>query len=517
MEAGSGRQSKTEHVQEQQEEASGQDRVAFKQHTLSKQEKLSANDKISVSSSSSVSAVSPILFPHWRWLGWRALAALIGGLILRLWMMRAFPQVSGDALIYGTIARNLLQHGTFAIGTDSIHPTLIRLPGYPLFLAACFRVFGIENYNAVGYFQIALELFSCLLLADFVRNIASDRAGLNALWLATMCPFTAVFSGAPLTESPTFDAICLAVWSLNRYLTRKRHSTVYLLLFAVALSSAALLRPDGALLAFALWPALFFARAATQPLRPMLSKALIAGVLAVLPFAFWAVRNWQVFHVFEPLAPRYANDPGEDPHLGWQHWVKTWCLDFTCTYNIYWNVPDDTVDLNDLPSWVFDSPAQKAETEQIFAIYNRNPDMPPELDARFAALARERAHDHPIRTMILMPLGRLADMTFRPRVENLTIDLKWWQYHLHRSETRFSIVYGVVNLLFLGLGIYGLFLKPRYWQYMVVYLVLRCLLLLTIEAPETRYTLEFFPFLFATGGIALQRMFMRRKTVAVLP
>lgn len=439
------------------------------------------------------------------------LAALIGGLILRLWMMRAFPQVSGDALIYGAIARNLLQHGAFALGTDSLHVTLIRLPGYPLFVAACFRLFGIENYNAVGYVQIALELFACLLLADFVRNIASPRAGLNALWLAAMCPFTAVFSGAPLTESPTFDAICLALWSLERYLARRQQPWLYLLLFTIALSSAALLRPDGALLAFALWPALLFSRG-SAPIRPALVKALAAAVLAVLPFVFWAQRNWRVFHVFEPLAPRYANDPGEDPHLGWQHWVKTWCLDFTCTYNVYWNVPDDTVDLSDLPPWAFDSAAQKAETEQIFATYNRNPDMPPELDARFAALARERAHDHPIRTWILMPLGRLADMTFRPRVENLTIDLKWWQYYLHHAETRFSIVYGLLNLLFLGFGIYGLLLKPPYWQYMVAYLVLRCLLLFTIEAPETRYTLEFFPFLFATGGIALQRIFRRRRT-----
>lgn len=439
------------------------------------------------------------------------MAALVGGLILRLWMMRAFPQVSGDALIYGTIARNLLQHGVFALGTGALHPTLIRLPGYPLFLAACFRIFGVENYNAAGYLQIALELASCLLLAGFVGRVASPRAGLNALWLATMCPFTAVFSGAPLTESPTFDAICLALWSLDRYLSGKRFPFLYLSLFICALSAAALFRPDGALLAFALWPALLFSRPSTQSLRPALLKALAAGIIAVIPFAFWAQRNWRVFHVFEPLAPRYANDPGEDPHMGWQHWVKTWCLDFTCTYNIYWNVPDDTIDLKDLPSWAFDSPAQKAETEQIFATYNRNPDLPPELDARFAVLARERIHDHPIRTWFLLPLGRLADMTFRPRVENLTIDLRWWEYHLHRSETRFSIVYGIVNLLFLALGIYGLFLKPRYWQYMVAYLVLRCLLLLTIEAPETRYTLEFFPFFFATGGIALQHIFRSRR------
>ena len=48
---------------------------------------------------------------------------------------------------------------------------------------------------------------------------------------------------------------------------------------------------------------------------------------------------------------------------------------------------------------------------------------------------------------------------------------------------------------------------------MVAYLVLRSLLLMTIEAPETRYTLEFFPVLFATGGIALQRIFSRRRGV----
>jgi hypothetical protein len=48
---------------------------------------------------------------------------------------------------------------------------------------------------------------------------------------------------------------------------------------------------------------------------------------------------------------------------------------------------------------------------------------------------------------------------------------------------------------------------------MAAYLILRSLLLMTIEAPETRYTLEFFPIFFATGGIALQRIFSRRRDV----
>jgi hypothetical protein len=464
------------------------------------------------------------------------MAAVLGGLILRLWMMSAFPQVGGDALIYGNLAKNILNHGQFALtdGSGVFHSTLIRLPGYPLFLAACFRLFGTDNYRAVAWLQIVLELAACLLLADFVRRIASPRAGLNTLWLATMCPFTAVYASAPLTESLTFDTICLALWSLNRYLysseeiggsrglqapekiaTRKRgFSPGALALFTMAISTAALLRPDGALLAFALWPALIFSGRRHTP-HLTLTRAFAVALLSILPFAAWTGRNWFTFHVFEPLAPRYATDPGEDPHIGWQHWVKTWCLDFSCTSEIYWNVPDGPVAMDDLPSQAFDSPAQHEKTAKLLEDYNRDQQIAPELDARFEALARERTASHPLRTWLWMPLGRLADMTLRPRVENLTIDLRWWEYWNHRSETRFSVVYALVNLLFLSLGLAGFFYRPRFWPYMAAYLILRSLLLLTIEAPETRYTLEFFPMIFALGGIALQRIFSSERRVQI--
>jgi hypothetical protein len=105
--------------------------------------------------------------------------ALIGGAWMRLWMLKALPQISPDTLLYGGMAKNMLLHGQFAItdGSGVVHETLIRLPGYPLFLALCFRLFGIDNYNAVSYIQIGLELAGCLLLADFVRRIAP--AGIN--------------------------------------------------------------------------------------------------------------------------------------------------------------------------------------------------------------------------------------------------------------------------------------------------------------------------------------------------
>ena len=71
--------------------------------------------------------------------------ALAAGLSLRLWMLKQFFQVNGDTLTYGDLAKNLLRYGRYALTASNgeIYPTLIRLPGYPLFLALNFRLFGM--------------------------------------------------------------------------------------------------------------------------------------------------------------------------------------------------------------------------------------------------------------------------------------------------------------------------------------------------------------------------------------
>lgn len=243
---------------------------------------------------------------------------------------------------------------------------------------------------------------------------------------------------------------------------------------------------------------------------------LVCVLLALAPFAAWTWRNWQVFHVFEPLAPRLATDPGEDTNPGWERWVKTWCLDFVSTYDIYWNVPDGPLKLEKLPSQAFDSPAQYAETAALADDYNKSgQNLTPEIDARFAALAQERVAAHPLRYYVWLPLGRVVDMGLRPRVENLDIDLDWWVYSHHRAETRFSLAYAALNLLYLALAAIGLMLRPRFWKAMLAYVALRSAMLLTVEAPEARYTLEWFPMLFALGGIALYWV-MNRVCLSVL-
>jgi hypothetical protein len=448
-------------------------------------------------------------------------AALAAGLVLRLWMLKDLFLVNGDSLLYGDLGKNLLLHGRYAFtgSNGQLIPSLIRLPGYPLFLAFCFKLFGMENYFSAAVLQIFLELAGCLLLAGFTARIAppqlASRARHATLWLAALCPFTASYATVPLTETLTLFMLALALWAMARFHQKPGWPTA--LCFTLAVAVAALLRPDGALVAVALAPALVFPLHNPGPslISPskLLRMFLVCVLLALAPFAVWAARNWQVFHIFQPLAPRLANDPGENSYPGWERWTRTWCLDFVSTYQIYWNVPDGPLDVTQLPGRAFDSPAQYAETAALAADYNANGyDLTPALDARFASLAQQRIDAHPLRYYLWLPLGRVADMTLRPRVENLNIDLDWWVYAHHHTETVFSWSYAALNAFYLLLAAAALWLRPRFWKAMLAYLLLRSALLLTVEAPEARYTLEFFPILFALAGITVGSLLSRTKS-----
>src|SRR6202161_4186738 len=123
----------------------------------------------------------------WLWAG----AALVAGLLLRLWFVVHMSVIDGDSLIYVGIAKGWLQHGIYGFTQsgkfpNSIRPTLIRLPGYPIFLAACFRLFGMENYRAVMLVQTAVDLATCCLAASLAGRLFGRRAGMAVLWLGAV-------------------------------------------------------------------------------------------------------------------------------------------------------------------------------------------------------------------------------------------------------------------------------------------------------------------------------------------
>ena len=458
------------------------------------------------------------------------LVALAVGLALRLLIVFLYPALEDDSLIYGTIARNLVLHGTYALGTPALHPTLIRLPGYPLFLAAIFRCFGLDHYGPVLAAQVAFDLASCLLVAGFARDRLGPRCARWALWIAILCPFTASYVAIPMTETLSIFCVSMALFSAARLafaLEHRRRAWAYILLLASALGGAVLLRPDGALLAVAALTAVLYAarRATRRDGRSALGAVVMCGLLATLPLVPWTIRNAVRFHQVQPLAPRFATDPGVFVPLGYVRWTRTWFAEFASNEEFYWDGNETTLHPGFLPARAFDSAPQRGQTLALIAAYNAactpapaqpataddDPAPPlcrisPAQDRLFEQLAHDRYAAHPLTRRLGLPLVRLADMWLRPRVAYLPVPLRWWQLSLHPWSTLFAAAYAALNAALLLAAAYA-FLRRRvpFAGMMLAYIALRCALLLTIENAEPRYTLECFPLLFVAAAAAMAR------------
>jgi len=228
-------------------------------------------------------------------------------------------------------------------------------------------------------------------------------------------------------------------------------------------------------------------------------------VTSVLPLAPWAVRNWYVFHRFQPLAPRYANEEDEFVPMGFNRWVKTWIADYTSVEEIYWVVPGNEVDAGKLPARTFDTPQQLKETDQLISDYNSVLHVSAELDGRFEAIATDRIHADPARYYLWLPVLRIADMWLRPRTEMLPSDSRWWEFDDEPRWLVMAIAFGAINLLYLLTAIAGgmRFRKAKLLGLLVLFVVLRSAFLGTLENPEPRYTLEMYPIVIVLAAAAV--------------
>lgn len=446
------------------------------------------------------------------WL-WAALPLMLG-FALRLWFIVHMARIDGDTLLYGDIAKNWLEHGVYGFTQTGVvpRPTLIRLPGYPIFLAACFRVFGIEHYTAVMVVQSVIDLFTCLVVSALAGRLFGRRAGIAALWLAALCPFTANYVAAPLTETLSLMCVALAFYGLERWRKTALGVNRWLWLIAFALAYALLLRPEQGLMAAAVLGAMLWVSSRGRRWMSSVWPVAVVAVCMVLPLAPWAVRNWRTFHVIQPLAPRYATDPGERVPLGFQRWYRSWGIDFASTEDVYWNYDGAGIDIGDVPSRAFDTEDQYARTDALLNVYNQTDNATAALDAQFEELAKERIQNDPLRYYVALPVARLLNMALRPRTEMMPIPLDWWHW-THPGKSMFAVSYAGLNLAYLVLGGMGFWLwRRRGWDgnpalawSMMTFVILRCAVLLTLDNSEPRYTLEFFPLLFVWAAVVFSR------------
>ena len=276
--------------------------------------------------------------------GWIVAVLLLAGFLLRWYFVRYQPFVAGDSGLYLDISQSWIDAHTYGLSTDTTpRPPLIRLPGYPAVLAAIQLALpksaaapdGSGVFAIVMWLQVLIDLGTCLLVSRMAWRNFGRRAGLVALAISTLCPFLANYTAVPLTETLVLFTIAMAYWAAD--LWREEQRLWRLLVASAALGYSILLRPDQGLLAAAVLP-LFLQHVDKE--RRSLRPALLCAALSALPLLPWTLRNAHTFHVFQPLSPKSATDPGEPYAQGFPRWYRTFAIDFTSTEDAYWNYPE---------------------------------------------------------------------------------------------------------------------------------------------------------------------------------
>jgi 4-amino-4-deoxy-L-arabinose transferase-like glycosyltransferase len=321
---------------------------------------------------------------------WIAYALLLAtAFSFRLAVARFLPNdTPEDGKVYARMARNLLEQHVYSHASEPPYlPSIIRLPGYPLFLAAVYSIFGHYNNTAVRLIQAGLDTITCALIAMLAcywepNERRKRTAGIAALALALVCPFTTIYVATILTETwASLLAVLLCLLATLAFRARVQTRAWWLWLATGLVGGLGVFfRPDSGLFVAAVGLTLVVSGLlwqgdqGTSKWRPRFWRVVVQGLMLSVAFALvltpWTIRNWRTFHLVQPLSPTHGEMPGEFVPRGYLDWVRSWIDDRKYIDPMIWSLDDAQIDVDELPPGAFDSEAEKARVSDLIDRYN---------------------------------------------------------------------------------------------------------------------------------------------------
>ncbi|HEY6805851.1 MAG TPA: glycosyltransferase family 39 protein [Pyrinomonadaceae bacterium] len=314
-----------------------------------------------------------------------------------------------DGRVYAQIARNVLEQHVYSHEEQApFTPSLIRLPGYPFFLATIYAVGGHGNNTAVRVVEAVIDTMTCLLIAFVAFLWTTDprkkhTAAISAMVLAALCPFTAIYVATILTEVPTsFLAVTLSLLATLAFKSTRRGKQIVLWLLAgLTAGLAVFFRPDSGLFAAAVGLTILLSALSSIKERGRFVNRFSKAVMfaAIFSFAFclvlvpWTIRNRRVFGVFQPLSPAHGEMPGEFVPRGYLMWLRTWLDDGRYIGPVLWRLDTSQIPIEAFPKKAFDSPEERDRVAALMAKYNKTEEK---AEAAAAAAAEEQPSPSPL-------------------------------------------------------------------------------------------------------------------------
>jgi len=240
-------------------------------------------------------------------------------------MVFPLPPSVHDSYGYTMTGQRLLYDGVFSFSAE-LPGTPVTLnarvtPGYPLFLAAVYAVFGrglegpIARTIAVQPYlvsvQLLLGLFIVLVIARTGRLLGGPRLGLTAGLAAALYPPFALAASVALGEQLGTALFACQIWlAIALTAPRNKRSLSAALGFGALTAATAMVRP--ALIGWAVLPLLYIAVRRLESPKRVVYLGAVAALGFALVWAPWWVRNYRVMGTFVPIRTD-AVAPGAEP------------------------------------------------------------------------------------------------------------------------------------------------------------------------------------------------------------
>lgn len=196
---------------------------------------------------------------------------------------------------YHDTAVNLIEgRGYSHFHSPPYYPTFLKPPVYSFFLATIYKVFGI-NITIAKIIQAMLDSLACFLLFLLTRNYFSLGAAFTVMFLAAICPITAVYTNLLNPESLTLFFMALSLLFISRSLINNTVLDYFLAGLSVILMGYS--RPEFFIFVFIFAGVIFFIKKGRK-LKLYLFYSL--GVIVIM--APWVARNYWLTGKVIPLS-----------------------------------------------------------------------------------------------------------------------------------------------------------------------------------------------------------------------
>lgn len=114
------------------------------------------------------------------------------------------PEIRSDSMVYDSIAKNIIKLGEYSFEGK---PTATLSCGYPLFVAAIYKIFGASEFW-IRIIQSILEIFTGIFFFLISLEFFKTKWAIVSLAIFTFLPSNLLYSQTVLTE-PLFGLLAI--------------------------------------------------------------------------------------------------------------------------------------------------------------------------------------------------------------------------------------------------------------------------------------------------------------------